>query len=93
MADAMADSGDVSARPRAQEPFVVAGGRALGGAAAIVVAATLTSKILGFLRDSVLADRFGTTNQADAYNLAANLPLVLFAAVGVSITTDRKSVV
>ena len=60
-------------------------GRAVGGSAAIVAAATLCSKLLGFLRDTVLADRFGADYRTDAYFIASQLPLILFAAVGVAI--------
>ena len=49
--------------------------------------ATLISKLLGLLRETAFADRFGSTNRTDAYNVAALIPLVLFAAVGVAITT------
>jgi putative peptidoglycan lipid II flippase len=62
------------------------GARQLGGAALIVTAASLGSKLLGLLRDTVFAGRFGASDQSDAYFFAANLPLIVFAAVGVSIT-------
>lgn len=39
----------------------------------------IISKILGFTREVLLADRFGTTYIADAYVIAASLPSVLFA--------------
>jgi putative peptidoglycan lipid II flippase len=59
--------------------------RAIGGGALIVAAATLCSKLLGFLRDTVMADRFGSDYRTTAYIVASQLPLVLFAAVGVAI--------
>lgn len=62
------------------------GARALGRAAVVVALATLASKMLGLLRETALADRFAATNLTDAYNVAALIPLVLFAAVGVAIT-------
>jgi putative peptidoglycan lipid II flippase len=71
----------------APEAVAVAGGRALGGAALAVALATLGSKLLGFLRDTILAGRFGSTDHTDTFVLASTLPLVLFAAVGVAITT------
>lgn len=61
--------------------------RALGGAGVIVAAASFSSKILGFLRDTVLARQFGAGVSTNAYFIASQLPLVLFAAVGVAITT------
>ena len=66
---------------------LVVGGRALGGAGLIVMAATLGSKILGFGRDTVLARQFGSGGSTAAYFIASQLPLTLFAAVGVAITT------
>lgn len=63
------------------------GGTALGGAGLIVVAATLGSKLLGFGRDTVLARQFGSAGPTAAYFIASQVPLVLFAAVGVAITT------
>lgn len=62
-------------------------GRGLGNAALIVAGATLGSKVLGFLRDTVLADRFGAGGITDAYIAASFIPLALFAAVGVAIQT------
>ncbi len=48
--------------------------------------ASFSSKILGFLRDTVLARQFGAGPATNAYFLASYLPLTLFAAVGVAIT-------
>ena len=59
----------------------------LGGAAVIVGAATLGSKLLGFARDAVLTARFGAAGNSDAYIIASIVPITLFAAVGVSLTT------
>ena len=60
---------------------------ALGRATGVVALATLVSRLLGFLRNTALADRFAASNLTDAYNVAALIPLVLFAAVGVALTT------
>ncbi|AKN32509.1 hypothetical protein Ccar_17250 [Clostridium carboxidivorans P7] len=54
--------------------------------ATIIVACTFISKILGLLRDSVTAAKFGTI-ELDAYNAASNLPMVLFIMIGAAITT------
>jgi putative peptidoglycan lipid II flippase len=59
--------------------------RATGRAALVVAAASLGSKLLGFLRDSVMADRFGADWRTDAFIIASQIPLILFAAVGVAI--------
>ena len=58
----------------------------MGRATLIVALATLGSKLLGFARNTALADRFAASNLTDAYNVAALIPLVLFSAVGVAIT-------
>lgn len=41
----------------------------------------LLSKLLGFAREILLADRFGTSYIADAYTVAVTLPAVLFTLV------------
>ncbi len=60
---------------------------AAGRAALLVALGTFGSKLLGFARDTVLADRFGSGPLPAAYFVAAQIPLVLFAAVGVGIGT------
>ncbi|MDI6605397.1 MAG: murein biosynthesis integral membrane protein MurJ [Thermoanaerobacteraceae bacterium] len=55
--------------------------------AGIIMIITLMSKILGFGREVVIGSRFGTTHMVDAYNMAQNIPMVLFAAIGVAIAT------
>ncbi|WKV10201.1 murein biosynthesis integral membrane protein MurJ [Thermoanaerobacterium sp. CMT5567-10] len=56
-------------------------------AAGLVMAITFISKITGFLREVVLGSKFGTTKDVDAYNMAQNIPMVLFAAIAASIGT------
>lgn len=56
-------------------------------AAGLVMAITLISKITGFLREVVIGSKFGTTKYVDAYNMAQNIPMVLFAAIAASIGT------
>lgn len=56
-------------------------------AAGLVMAITLLSKITGFVRELALGSRFGTTMDADAYNMAQNIPMVLFAAIAAAIGT------
>ena len=41
----------------------------------------ILSKLLGFLREILLADRFGTSYIADAYAVSTTLPAVLFTLV------------
>ncbi|MDI3310310.1 MAG: lipid II flippase MurJ, partial [Thermoanaerobacterium sp.] len=56
-------------------------------AAGLVMFITLISKITGFLREVVIGSKFGTTKYVDAYNMAQNIPMVLFAAIAASIGT------
>ncbi len=56
-------------------------------AAGLVMVITLVSKITGFLREVVIGSKFGTTKYVDAYNMAQNIPMVLFAAIAASIGT------
>ncbi|SNX53531.1 murein biosynthesis integral membrane protein MurJ [Thermoanaerobacterium sp. RBIITD] len=56
-------------------------------AAGLVMAITFISKITGFLREVTLGSKFGTTRDIDAYNMAQNIPMVLFAAIAAAIGT------
>ena len=51
--------------------------RSITGAAGIIGAATLTSRILGFIRDIVLAQLFGASASADAFYVAYRIPNLL----------------
>ncbi|HHV61911.1 MAG TPA: murein biosynthesis integral membrane protein MurJ [Firmicutes bacterium] len=53
---------------------------------AISVGAIL-SKVLGFVREMVIASRFGATSHVDAYVIAQGLPGLLFAAIGGALGT------
>ena len=52
-------------------------GRALARSAGIVGAATTTSRILGLVREQLLAYLFGAGNAVDAYNVAFRIPNLL----------------
>ncbi len=82
-----AAAGAESAFAPGADPMAGLGAAAFGRATGIVALATFASRLLGFLRNTALADRFAASNLTDAYNVAALIPLVLFAAVGVAITT------
>lgn len=56
-------------------------------AASIVVIISIISKILGYGRDMTLAAYFGASGPTDAYTIAFQIPGVLFASVGASVTT------
>ena len=63
--------------PPAAEPPEAAGrtGAArLAASAGVVGAATLVSRLLGLVRDQVLAYRFGAGDAMDAFNVAARIP-------------------
>ena len=53
-------------------------GSRLLGTASLMVLLTLFSKLLGMLRDILLANNFGTSMQAVAYEAASRLPITLF---------------
>jgi putative peptidoglycan lipid II flippase len=53
----------------------------------IVTVAVLMSRLLGFLRDTSLSDRFGAGGLADAYVVAATVPLLIFGVVGQALPT------
>lgn len=59
----------------------------LAKAASLIMIITLISKIIGFLRDSLIASSFGATYQTDAYNMAITIPEILFAIFSLAITT------
>ena len=56
------------------EPTAPAAGTRLATSAGIIGAATLTSRILGLVRDQLLAFLFGAGNAMDAFNVAYRIP-------------------
>ncbi|SHK18121.1 murein biosynthesis integral membrane protein MurJ [Tepidibacter formicigenes] len=48
---------------------------------------TLLAKILGFSRELVLASVYGTSAYSDAYLIALNIPVVIFATIGGALAT------
>ncbi|MDD7794973.1 murein biosynthesis integral membrane protein MurJ [Clostridium sp. 'White wine YQ'] len=55
--------------------------------ASIVMIITLFSKVIGFLRDALIAKQFGATYQTDAFNMAITIPTVLFTIFALAIST------
>ncbi|GGD28487.1 murein biosynthesis integral membrane protein MurJ [Pontibacillus salipaludis] len=53
----------------------------------IVTLVTIIGKLLGFGRETFMAAYFGTSFEADAYYVASVIPNILFAAIGMAITT------
>ncbi len=56
-------------------------------AASLIAAASILSKILGFVRDTAMAKYYGATWAADAFLAASFVPSMLFTAVGLGLTT------
>lgn len=63
-------------RPATESPGAGGGSRAarLAASAGVVGAATLASRLLGLVRDQVLAYRFGAGDAMDAFNVASRIP-------------------
>ncbi|WP_052329905.1 murein biosynthesis integral membrane protein MurJ [Thermicanus aegyptius] len=53
-----------------------------------IMVITLTSKILGFLRETAIAAYFGASNESDAFFVAFSIPGILFAVVAGAIGTS-----
>lgn len=53
-------------------------GKRIAGTALLMVFVTLLSKLFGMLRDILLAQNFGTSESAVAYEAASRLPITLF---------------
>ena len=64
------------AAPGAHPPDASGGARGarLAASAGVVGAATLASRVLGLVRDQVLAYRFGAEDAMDAFNVASRIP-------------------
>ncbi|MGH9505366.1 MAG: murein biosynthesis integral membrane protein MurJ, partial [Terriglobales bacterium] len=63
--------------PPASGPTPARGGLALnrlGGAAALMMAAVLASRVIGYVRQAYIAWAFGASPQTDAYNVAFTIP-------------------
>lgn len=49
--------------------------------------ATILAKVLGFVREMVLAGAYGASMYSDSYIIAMNIPLVIFAVIGTTLGT------
>ena len=65
--------------PKSSSPSTPTGqeSHSITGAASLIGAATFTSRILGFIRDIVLAQLFGASATADAFYVAYRIPNLL----------------
>lgn len=55
---------------------------------AIVMGVALISRCVGFLREILIANNFGTSAYTDAYLIAASIPETIFMLVGLAISTS-----
>ncbi|HWI61033.1 MAG TPA: murein biosynthesis integral membrane protein MurJ [Symbiobacteriaceae bacterium] len=65
--------------------MTAARGRSFIRAAGLVSLALIASRVLGYVRESLLAARFGATHTTDAYLVAQDLPTSLFASVSAAL--------
>ncbi len=56
-------------------------------AVSLIIMASLIGRMLGFLREVVLAEKFGTGIEIEAYIISLGIPTVLFAGIGTAIST------
>ncbi len=59
----------------------------IGRAISSVILLTLIAKVLGFIRELLLAFFFGATGLSDAYIISQNIPGTIFLFVGTGLTT------
>ena len=65
--------------------MVMPAGRYMVRAAGIVLVMNLLSRVLGFVRDAVIANEFGATGVTDAFMVAYTIPYFLQAILGMAI--------
>ena len=66
---------------------MTATGRAIARATVVIAVINLTSKLLGFIRDMVIAREFGATGATDAYLVAYTVPYVLMNILAIALAT------
>ena len=52
-----------------------------------LIGLTVIGQLISFIRESIFAYYYGTSYQADAYVMASQIPITLFAVVTTSINT------
>lgn len=62
-------------------------GRAIARATVVIAVINLSSKLLGFVRDMVIAREFGATGATDAYLVAYTIPYVLMNILAIALST------
>jgi putative peptidoglycan lipid II flippase len=53
----------------------------------IIMIISLFSKLFGFVRELVIANRFGVSSVMDAFNIANNIPDIFLSGIGAAIST------
>ncbi|RYG30084.1 hypothetical protein EON81_25535, partial [bacterium] len=78
--DAASAPTDDQPEPQPGSPASPAAGRptSVGKAGGIMFVSLLLSRVLGLVRDSVMAGKFGSNLHTDAYRLAFQIPDLLF---------------
>lgn len=56
-------------------------------AAGVVMVISMASRVMGFVRDVLIASAFGASNSSDAYFMSLTIPNLLFNLFGLAITT------
>jgi len=65
----------------------------LARATMVIIAMNLISKVLGFVRETVIAGKYGATYSTDAYNAAYTIPYFLQMVLGMALVTSIVPVV
>ncbi len=68
-------------------------GKSIAKAAVVIMVINLVGKLLGFVRETVIAKQFGATSLTDAYLVAYTLPYFLQAVLGMALVTSIVPVV
>ena len=56
-------------------------------AAGVILAISIIGRLLGFVREQVIAARFGTSMYTDAYIMAFTLPNLIYVIIGGALAT------
>ncbi|MBM7853683.1 putative peptidoglycan lipid II flippase [Desulfohalotomaculum tongense] len=62
-------------------------GKVIARATVVIAVINLVSRLLGFVREMVIAEQFGATGVTDAYLVAYTIPYVLMSVLGMALAT------
>jgi putative peptidoglycan lipid II flippase len=68
-------------------------GKSIAQAALVIAVINMAGRLLGFLRETVIANQFGATSLTDAYLVAYTLPYFLQAVLGMALVSSIVPVV